>query len=119
MDLPKTVHELQGSHQHLLDALIQQLQKDFGDVVLEFDSALPPLEGILKELVSIVGALLEQNASKLMSVLYRIDVSEPNLKAALLRDSVAPPANVIAEMILEREYQKVYFRSLYSSERKA
>lgn len=69
-------------------------------------------ETVLKRLSYLVAYLMEKDFSRLLQVLYRIDVSEERLKAALAAQEQAP-SDVIAQMILEREMQKVATRKKY------
>ncbi len=70
-------------------------------------------ESLLKKLSNLVSYLMEKDFGKLLQVLYRIDVSEERLKAALATQSQSP-SDLIAQMILERELQKVATRKKYS-----
>lgn len=72
------------------------------------------LESLLQRLTKLVSYLLERDFGKLLQVLYRIDISEERLKAALASNE-GEPATVISRMILEREMQKVATRKKYSS----
>jgi len=71
-------------------------------------------ESLLQRLTKLVSYLLEKDFSKLLHVLYRIDISEERLKAALASNE-GGLAIIIARMILEREMQKVETRKKYSS----
>ncbi len=69
-------------------------------------------ETVLKKLSYLVAYLMEKDFSRLLQVLYRIDVSEEKLKAALaVREQ--SPSDIIAVMILDRELQKVATRKKY------
>lgn len=69
---------------------------------------------LLAKLNKVVGYLLEKDFSNLLQVLYRIDISEERLKAALASNE-GEPSEVISRMILDREMQKVETRKRYSS----
>lgn len=63
-------------------------------------------------LYNLVEHLLSHDFNRLINSLYRIDVSEEKLKAAL---ATSPnPTQTITEMIWERELQKVETRKRYS-----
>ena len=63
-------------------------------------------------LYKLVEHLLSHDFNRLINSLYRIDVSEEKLKAAL---AISPnPAQTISEMIWERELQKVEYRKRYN-----
>lgn len=65
-------------------------------------------------IMRVVEELLAKDFEKLIHILYRIDVSEQKLKAALAETNDNPAA-IIAKMILEREMQKVETRKKYRS----
>jgi len=53
-----------------------------------------------------VNYLITHDLNKLMRILYRVDVSEKTLKTNL-QDEEKDPATIIADMILERQLQKI------------
>jgi hypothetical protein len=63
-------------------------------------------------LYNLVEHLLSHDFNRLINSLYRIDVSEEKLKAALATS--ADPAQTISEMIWKRELQKVETRKKYT-----
>lgn len=92
------------------------IRKDFN--LDESELSIPETElshaTLLAKLTRVVSYLLEKDFSKLLQVLYRIDISEEKLKAALASNE-GEPSEVIARMILDREMQKVETRKRYSS----
>lgn len=95
---------------------ITLIRKDFNLDAAELSIAEAELsyQSLLTKLTRIVGYLLEKDFSKLLQVLYRIDIPEEKLKSALASDE-AEPAIIISQMILDREMQKVETRKRYSS----
>ena len=65
------------------------------------------------KIMRVVEDLMEKDFKRLIQVLYRIDVSEEKLKAALAASN-DNPASVISKMIIERELLKVEFRKKYN-----
>lgn len=63
-------------------------------------------------IMRVVEELLAKDFNRLINCLYRLDVSEIKLKSALA-ESNENPASIIAEMIIERELQKVETRKKY------
>ncbi|WP_141719808.1 hypothetical protein [Roseivirga misakiensis] len=61
----------------------------------------------------VVEDLMARDFNQLINVLYRIDVSEEKLKEALAITN-DNPASIIANMIIERQLQKVETRKKYS-----
>jgi len=86
-----------------------QLDKDF--LALE-KKASYSYEEALTNIVRVVEDLLNNDFTRLINTLYRIDVSEQKLKAALA-ENTDNPSTLIAKMIIERELQKVLTRRKY------
>ena len=61
-------------------------------------------------LAEAVNRLLNNNFEKLVSILYRIDVSEEKLKMVLKENPGADAGNIIADLIIERQLQKIKSR---------
>ena len=95
---------------------VELIRKDFNLDAQELSIPEASLseDAILEKLTRIIAYLLEKDFSRLLQVLYRIDVAEERLKAALAAEA-GEPAQVIACMIFEREMQKVETRRKYSS----
>jgi len=62
-------------------------------------------------LIARIEELAEKNIEKLMWLLYRIDVSERKLHATLKETPPEKFAPVIADMIIERQIQKIKSRN--------
>lgn len=99
-----------------LQTSIALIRKDFNldESELAINEAELSHEILLSRLTRIVSYLLEKDFGKLLQVLYRIDISEDRLKAALASNEAEPPL-LISRMILDREMQKVETRKKYSS----
>jgi hypothetical protein len=82
----------------------------------ESESTLPgalTLQQVRDFLKERIGNLLDTNPQRLMSILYRIDVAESAVQQAF---ETAPPgllAQELAELVLERELQKLETRRRY------
>jgi hypothetical protein len=97
-----------------IDEIQQQVFESF-----EIDPQLLPVvtnneekfQAFRKLLIARIEELAEKNMDKLMWLLYRVDVSERKLHATLKE---TPPENfapVIADMIIERQIQKIKSRN--------
>jgi len=71
-------------------------------------------EDLRNSLVNTVSLLITNNFGKLVSVLYRIDVNENRLRN-LLKNTEADSASVIADLIIERQFQKIEARKQFNS----
>lgn len=95
----------------------EQVDKDFQYFGLEVnwldDDASS--EAMWKSLANVVDQLMEKDKSRLMQVIYRIDLAEGELTQVLTDPSVEDVNGRIASLILFRELQKVILRNHYSS----
>ncbi|HEU5167338.1 MAG TPA: hypothetical protein VFU29_17460 [Chitinophagaceae bacterium] len=66
---------------------------------------------VLKErLASHINFLIQSDLQKLVSILYRVDVSESKLKHLLKENPGYDAANIITDLIIERQLQKIKSR---------
>jgi len=73
-------------------------------------------EGLsINELRNIIGgyinSLISNNFNKLISILYRLDINESKLKQLLATNAGEDAGMIIAELIIERQLQKIKTRS--------
>ncbi len=115
MNLPTTFDDLiqEANQLDLYKKLINQLNKDFlyANIDLEFDEEVLPLslKLILHETVF---KLIQEKFADYLNLLYIIDVSEKKVKQLDGLDMVRLSEQVTF-LILQREWQKVWFRSQY------
>ena len=73
------------------------------------------LEELKGKLTQHINYLIDTNFQQLVAILYRVDVSESKLKI-LLNESVGEDSgSVIADLIIERQLQKIKFRQKFSN----
>lgn len=60
-----------------------------------------------------INELIEQDFQKLVSILYRVDVSEKKLKQLLKENATTDAAVIITELLLERQLEKIRSRQEY------
>jgi hypothetical protein len=66
---------------------------------------------VLKEKLSAyINHLIQADFEKLISILYRIDVNEYKLKNMLLENNGEDASKIIADLIIERQVQKIKSR---------
>jgi hypothetical protein len=70
----------------------------------------------LKEKITLhINYLIDTNFQQLVAILYRVDVSESKLKT-LLNESVGEDSgSIIADLIIERQLQKIKFRQKFNN----
>ncbi len=65
--------------------------------------------------VSFIDDLIRNDFNRLLSILYRVDISELKLKKKLAenKEKDIPSAEVIAQLLIEREQEKIISRAKY------
>lgn len=104
---------LQVSKENLYPKLIAQLNKDFSLSGLEevFYLESNP-EELLNYLNRIINDLIRNQFSDYLNLLYRVDVSEAQLKKIENTD-VEQMSNQVSFLILKRECQKILIRNRF------
>jgi hypothetical protein len=86
--------------------LVQQVNKELAITISEKIS----LEELHSQLAIHINQLILHNFEQLVSLLYRIDVSEAKIKSLLSRQSNENAGNIIATLIIERQVEKIKSR---------
>ena len=92
----------------LLPVLRQSLEIDFPENI--------SFELLKERLSSHINFLIQSDFQKLASILYRVDVSESKLKNLLKENQGFDAANIITDLIIERELQKIRSRQEYRND---
>lgn len=71
-------------------------------------------EQLQQELAAFINHLINTNFEKLISLLYRIDISEAKLKELLQHNEDKNAGEIIAALIIERQQQKIKTRQMFS-----
>lgn len=71
-------------------------------------------EQVLEVLTDRIGELLARQPDYLMSMLYRLDVSEQAVRSALNDDQ--HPAQALAQLVLQRQRQRLATKKKYKQE---
>ncbi|MCB0408610.1 MAG: hypothetical protein KDD29_00210 [Flavobacteriales bacterium] len=103
----------------LLEKVVLQIQKDFNwfNIAIQFQetSELSPYQQLYQQILPLVDEMLNDNYPKLLALLYRIDLDEDFLNRKLKEIANADTDEVIADLIIKRELQKVIIREAYKS----
>lgn len=94
-----------------LPALQQDLNAVYG-LELSEAATMDQLETLL---AAKINTLINEDFSRLIQLLYRIDVSETKLKKLLRENNGSDADRLIARLILERQWQKIETRRKYSN----
>ncbi len=62
-----------------------------------------------------INELIHGNQQKFLSILYRIDVSEQQIKIAVNDNNTEPFSSIVTDLIIKRELQKVVIRNYYKT----
>jgi hypothetical protein len=92
--------------------LIQYINKD---MALELPEKISFAE-LEEKLSAAVNELIQNNFEKLVSLLYRIDVSEKKLKNLLQDHANENAGKIIAQLIIERQLEKMALRKKYTKD---
>ncbi len=117
MDMPVSFNELisEAEKYKLYNQLIKQLNKDLAlaNLDLSFDEDVLPssLKLMLHETVY---KLIQEQFMSYLNLLYIIDVSERKIKSLDGTDTLEMSEQVTF-MILQREWQKVWYKNQYNS----
>lgn len=72
-------------------------------------------EDILQWLTEYIDYLISNDFDALLLLLYRIDVSEQKVRSMLAVNKGENSARTIADLILERQIQKLYWRNKFKN----
>jgi len=104
-----------------LGELSESISKDFNKAGIPsiiskvgFDN----LNELKKHLRGKISELLDNDYEKLISILYRIDVDEDKLNELFGSKSRESIPGRLADLIIERQLQKINIRNMYAKERK-
>lgn len=70
-------------------------------------------EHLFAELSAYINNLITHHFDELITLLYRLDVSEKKLKDLLQQHATEDAADIIASLIIERQEQKIKTRALF------
>lgn len=117
MAFPKNFDELitQASSENLYVKLVRQLNKDFllANIDLDFEEDILPtsLKYMLQDAVF---KLIQEKFAEYLNLLYIIDVPEHKVKQ-LDGNDVVELSEQVTFLILQREWQKVWYKNTYGS----
>lgn len=102
----------------ILQLTAEQIKKDFSffDLILDIENiALNEYDLIYRQVLQQIKKLLSASSQKIYALLYRIDISEAQLKKEAQQHQEQAPEEIITHLIIKRCLQKVVLRKLYST----
>ncbi|MBL4668907.1 MAG: hypothetical protein JKY30_06550 [Flavobacteriales bacterium] len=106
------------SRTDLLKKVVEQIKKDFDWFHFEITftgKEESPYQELYNQILPLIDELLNDDYPKLMAMLYRIDLDEEFLNKKLKENHHVDTDEVITDLILKRELQKVVIRVAYSN----
>ena len=102
----------------LIKDTAKQIIKDFDMFGLEIKfsgNAFNAYEELFEQIEPHINQLINSNHQKFMSILYRIDLSDEQIKKAISENSSEPFSEIVSDLIIKRELQKVVIRNHYKT----
>ena len=96
----------------LLGEVIDELIKFQFEIIIKIES-FSHLQKVLSEKINF---LITNNFSSLIAVLYRLDISEKKLRNLLANNGGKNAGDIIADLIIERQLQKIELRKTFKVE---
>ena len=108
-DLSKYINRLD-----LIKDTAIQIIKDFDMFGLEIKfsgNAFNAYEELFEQIEPQINKLISSNQTKFMGILYRIDLSDVQIKKAVQENTSEPFSAIVTDLIIKRELQKVVIRN--------
>lgn len=118
MELPLSKSDIERYERSLdlLKEVVAQLNKDFqlNGFEVEFSgNGESAYQELTSQLVPVIDYMLENQAERFWNLLYSIDLNESKVKEALFGEDTNS-IQLLTDLILKRELQKVVIRYFYS-----
>jgi hypothetical protein len=100
----------------LIKDTANQVIKDFDMFGLEIKfsgNAYNAYEELFDQIQPHIDKLINSNQQKFLGILYRIDISEEQVKKAVHDNLSEPFSHIITDLVIKRELQKVVIRKQY------
>ncbi len=88
----------------------------FGIEIRFSGNAYNAYEELFDQIEPHIDQLIRSNQQKFMGILYRIDLSDEQLKKAVESNSTEPFSTIVSDLIIKRELQKVVIRNQYKKQ---
>ena len=102
----------------ILSETVQQVIKDFGmngmEIKFSGNAENAYLE-LFSQILPFIEKLQKENFQNFYNLMYRIDISEGQIKKAVEESKDKSFSEVVTDLILKRELLKVVFRKQYSA----
>jgi hypothetical protein len=102
----------------LIKATADQIIKDFDMFGMEIrfsGNAYNAYDELFEQIEPHIKKLIDSNQSKFMGILYRIDLNDAQIQRTINENSSEPFSEIITDLIIKRELQKVVIRNHYKN----
>jgi len=102
----------------LIKDAANQIIKDFDMFGLEIKfsgNAYNAYEELFEQIEPHINQLISSNRQKFLGILYRIDLSDEQIKKAVNENSTEAFSAIVSDLIIKRELQKVVIRNHYKT----
>ncbi len=102
----------------LIKDTANQIIKDFDMFGMDIKfsgNAYNAYEELFEQIEPHINKLISNNQSKFMGILYRIDLSDIQIKKAIEENASESFSEIITDLIIKRELQKVVIRNHYKN----
>ena len=111
-DIEKYRHDLE-----VIRMTAEQVKKDFAVHNFEITfsgNEMTAYDELKTQLIPLLLKLLSENRTRVMQLLYRVDVPERDWKKVIAMENKNEQAEKLSSVILEREFMKALTRKFYS-----
>ena len=93
------------------------MQKNVSEEIVNLSGSLQSANNdqLRERIIALVNTLINEDFHALLQLLYRNDVSENIIRSSLKNNSNTMTADVIADLIIERQLQKIESRKIFNS----
>ena len=92
------------------------MEKNISEEIINLSGSLQPANNdhIREQIIALVNTLINEDFYSLLQLLYQIDVSENKIRSCLQNNTDKLSADIIADLIIERQLQKIKSRKAFS-----
>ncbi|MGN6340582.1 MAG: hypothetical protein ACTHML_06465 [Ginsengibacter sp.] len=92
------------------------METNISEEIISLSGSLQPANNdhIREQIIALVNTLINKDFHSLLQLLYQIDVSENKIRSCLQNDTDKLSAVIIADLIIERQLQKIKSRKAFS-----
>ena len=93
------------------------MQKNVSEEIVNLSGSLQSANNdqLRERIIALINTLINEDFHALLQLLYRNDVSENIIRSSLKNNSNTMTADVIADLIIERQLQKIESRKIFNS----